>query len=936
MQHYKNNNKLSKEFIIKLVEFSAGYFPPETLDKIIQVFESEISGRYFSFGSESNLLRIIQAMYDKPTLLSECVKYPHYVEILVSVSINSNYLTDILVRNPEYFYWIVNPSIIEDKLDKIKFTSSVRQAVSVYKSFNSKANALRSLKRKEILRIGVKDILGKAELNEITEELSVLAGTIASELFTICYDEILLKHEIKKLNRKYCLISLGKLGGNELNYSSDIDLVIFYDKNTVINNKKYYNELLTEAIYLFISSASSITENGFLYRVDFRLRPDGRNSPLCRSISEYLNYYESRGEDWERQMLIKAGFVTGSKSLYDSFINYLKPFIYPVTFISSPTEQIKKLKNNIEKRLNDESNIKLLPGGIRDIEFGVQALQLLNGGKNSELRTGNTLNAINKLYNAGHLSFEEVDALKNSYVLYRRIEHYLQLMNDSQTHTIPGDGESLEKLSAFLGFKNSTSFKKFVTENRTAVKKISGSILDITYDGERKTEPDIIFNNKNLAQKNLQYLREGKGLLGQKQFDTSSINLFQKIESELNEYLTSSKNPDLVLQNFARVIKSISLPSIWYREFLDKAIFEKFLFLCEYSQKAIDLFAEDDDLREFFITRKVFEKVSGSSLHSFNTKKILFTLTVQFALKIISAVRVSELLSGFFRKAIQKITCESAGLNKHNDEYAIAAMGSFGSGEMTFASDVDLIFIVNDLNSYPEIQKDFQELFLQLKEHLKPFDVDCRLRPEGKSSILVWDLKSYKSYVQKRARTWELQAFCKLSFVSGNKKIFNGLVRSISHRIKSENKLLIKKEILDMRKKLYPQDINSVSKLFNVKKSRGGLADIEFVLQYLILTSDNFFPKCRGKNIIRITEIFNKSIKGSKDFNILSSNFIFLKKLTFTIQSAFNNSVSLLSFSDDKISIISFLLGYNSINEFKEELAGIINSNQIIFDKYLL
>ena len=389
----KDHQNLSEEFLVKLVEISAGYLPAETFDKFVKLIQSEISNHYFPRSSESNLLRIISAMYDKYSFLSDCIKYPHYVEIIVSISANSNYLTDILVRNPEYFYWIVNPSNLEPKLNIEEFEKGVNSALSYYRTFTSKVNYFRTLKRKEILRIGLKDILGLASLEDTTEELSTLAKVIALKLFELSLEEIKLKHQIKNINSSYCIIGLGKLGGNELNYSSDIDLIVFYDEEQIIKNKNY-SELLTEAIYLFIESASSITASGFIFRVDFRLRPDGRNSPLCRSINEYLSYYESRGEDWERQMLIKAGFIGGNLNLYNRFINYLTPFIFPSSFSTSPTEQIKKLKDNIERSLGDEENIKLLPGGIRDIEFSVQALQLINGGRWKELRTGNTLSSI--------------------------------------------------------------------------------------------------------------------------------------------------------------------------------------------------------------------------------------------------------------------------------------------------------------------------------------------------------------------------------------------------------------------------------------------------------------------------------------------------------------------------------------------------------------
>ena len=521
-------NKLSKDIIEKLAEISAGYLPENIFEEFLELISTEIAGKYFTHSSEANLIRIILSMFDKASFISECVKYPHYVELLISISVNSNYLTDILVRNPEYFYWIVNPSNLNRNLIEDELKRNLISNIASYKSLNAKLNFLRSQKRKEILRIGAKDILGLNDLKTVTEELSILARSITSQLFSICYNEVLTKNNLQLNEDTYCLFALGKLGGNELNYSSDIDLIIFYDNDVTIKSKKEFSEILIEAIYLFIESATSITSLGYIFRVDFRLRPDGRTSVLTRSLQEYLNYYESRGEDWERQMLIKSGFVGGNKNLYDNFVNYLQPFIYPSTFSISPMEQIKKLKINIEKNLKDEENIKLLSGGIRDIEFSVQALQLLNGGRIKNIRTHNTLNAIEQLKNEKLLSDEEANTFRNSYVFYRKIEHYLQLMNDTQTHSIPSGGEILEKLSSYLKFKNAEEFNRNVSENRKKVKAVYESIIGKETDLKIKENKisNIKFENQNKAEKDFIYLSEGKGLLGQKEFDKNTSRKF--------------------------------------------------------------------------------------------------------------------------------------------------------------------------------------------------------------------------------------------------------------------------------------------------------------------------------------------------------------------------------------------------------------------------
>ena len=256
--------KISDDFVKKIAEISAGNLPSAVMEDLLDLIESEIDNHFFTHSSESNLLRIIQAMFDRISFLNDCVKYPHYVEILINISVNSNYLTDILVINPEYFYWVVNPSILESKLEKRAFLKDVKNTMKQYRSFNARLHALKSIKRKELLRIGLKDIYSKTDLKEITEELSILASTLTSELFDLCYIETLNKNNIIKTSRRYCIVSLGKLGGSELNYSSDTDLVIFYDKESKLNNKKFYSEILTETIHLFLQSAASLEAGTFI------------------------------------------------------------------------------------------------------------------------------------------------------------------------------------------------------------------------------------------------------------------------------------------------------------------------------------------------------------------------------------------------------------------------------------------------------------------------------------------------------------------------------------------------------------------------------------------------------------------------------------------------------------------------------------------------
>ena len=423
-------------------------------------------------------------------------------------------------------------------------------------------------------------------------------------------------------------------------------------------------------------------------------------------------------------------------------------------------------------------------------------------------------------------------------------------------------------------------------------------------------------------------------MLGRKEFDQKSISSFQKLEPILIEYLKASLNPDLVLKNFVRIIRNITFPSLWYNEFQDKKFFQLFLNTCEYSQKAIDLFAEDFDLHELFLTRKVFLKLNKNNVKDFSTKELLFVLSVQFNDLLISYRGVSKILSEYFNEQIKKLAQHSIERELKQSEYFIGAMGSFGAGEMTFASDIDLVFIVKDLEAIPEIHKLFQNFLNTLKINFKPFDVDCRLRPEGVSSPLVWESNSYKNYIFKRARTWEFQSFCKLNFVCGNKKIFNNLIKAVNEKVINEDKQKIKTDMKNMRRKLYPSDLSSLTKIFNVKKSSGGILDIDFIAQLLMLSDFNLFKTCRGKGIIKTMESIVEKNSANDDYISLKQNFIFLKNLELNNQNIYNITTPSLTFNQDNLKVFTRKLGFESVELFQDNLNKIKKENQSLFLKY--
>lgn len=836
------------------------------------------------------------------------------------------------MRNPEYLTWILNTDNLENSLTYDNFSSEVKKNLENYKTLKSKANFLRLIKRRELLRTGVKDILGKYSLQETVGQISILAKVINASLFEICFQETLDKFGINEAPGSYCLMSLGKLGGNELNYSSDVDLFIIYEassENIGSSNKNYF-ELLAETTTLFVQKSTEITDAGYIYRVDFRLRPDGKTSPLCRTLRDTLVYYETRGEDWERQMLIKLDFISGDEGLYNSFKNYISHYVYPASFSFSPFEQIAKMKNTIEKRDDAPSNIKLFSGGIRDIEFSAQALQLINGGKHPQLRTGNTLTAITELLKLSILSGEEAGTLKTAYIFYRRIEHYLQLMNDSQTHVIPSGGELLEKMVLYFGFASAEDFKSSIEMNRAGVAKIFRSIVQ----AEQAADPyevlqSVKFKDMERAKRNYNYLKTGENIFGQKQFDSKEINAFAAIQDRFLSELSKTASPDLMLENFVKIIRSVSFASIWYREFEREQFFNAFLRLCAASQKTVDMISADKFCREMFLSGRVFTDDISGLFAELNINQINFYIAVQFSLGFIAPHQASQILCSYIDSKIG--SCSKQLGDKY--KFFIAGLGSYGSQEMNFNSDVDLIAAVSGIEEYPDVQNDFQNMLREASAALQLYKIDFRLRPEGKSGQLVWDISAYKKYLRERAAVWEFQALTKVRFICGNKDLFNDFFEAAVSEAGLLQKDKVKSEIAAMRIKIGKEYGSSALEYFNPKKSKGGLLEIEFPLQYLLLCDSRKFRLYAGKNTRWIIEGLTSEGYLSDNKQALD-NFDFIQRIIFAAQTIFNSASGSVPSSAEKIKILASGLNMTE-SGFRNKLAGIIQYNKDFFSKYL-
>ncbi len=415
-----------------------------------------------------NFERFVRNAPNQPELLRPMARNPRALEILLTLFAGSQFLTEILLRHPEYFELLrehkrlAQPKLARQLLEEAQAvleeaTRSGRGHEEAKKGTFPRLlasppllDALRRFQRRELLRIGACDLLGLADLPTVTQQLTYLADSLVQT----CLSVAAWQSNLAVAN--FAVIAMGKLGGEELNYSSDIDLLFLCTVDAFA-----YRQLGQALIDLL----TRVTGEGFLYRVDMRLRPWGRDGALVYSVDGHSAYLQRHADLWEKQALLKARVIAGNRAIGEAFLRQAEPLIFSTNGIVARAE-VHALKQRIEAQLRQRGRewgeVKLGQGSIRDIEFVTQYLQLTHGGQNPEVRSGTTLEALTRLATSGFLSADEYRALVDGYIFLRTVEHHLQLMDYQQTHALPSNQEALAHLARRLGFQGTTAGTQFV------------------------------------------------------------------------------------------------------------------------------------------------------------------------------------------------------------------------------------------------------------------------------------------------------------------------------------------------------------------------------------------------------------------------------------------------------------------------------------------
>jgi glutamate-ammonia-ligase adenylyltransferase len=549
------------------------------------------------------------------------------LEKLLELLGTSQFFSDLLARHPEYLDMLRVP--LRASPSRAELLAQLQGEVEAAYEDSAVLRAFRRFRQRQILRIGTNDITRDRPLEEVTRDISRVADTALEVALTTA-----LRHVGRRFGEPFtaageparCVVlAFGKLGGKELNYSSDIDLMFIYDEEGEsrgqrlrhIENSEFFGRAVGEIVRLL----SAHTDDGQAYRVDLRLRPEGHRGPLARTLASTLAYYDTFGRTWERQALIKVRPVAGDLRLGEEFLRAVQGHVYRKYLSFAEINGIKALKRQMEKKASragvSDREVKTGHGGIRDVEFTIQFLQLLNGGDLPEVRQRNTLKAMRALEETGCLTDQEYTILDDAYRFLRKTEHRLQLMFDLQTHRLPEGDEALNKLALRMGYKEGAeaqglqavgltpreAFLRDYREKTTLTRKILDHLMHQTFegeDGQAEPESDLIldpnpdpetvrtvlgrypFKDVMGAYHNLTQLgRESVPFLSTRR----CRHFLASIAPQLLRALTDTPDPDMALVNLEKVSASLGGKAVLWELFsFNRPSLDLYVDLCAWSQ----------------------------------------------------------------------------------------------------------------------------------------------------------------------------------------------------------------------------------------------------------------------------------------------------------------------------------------------------------------
>ncbi len=871
-------------------------------------------------------------------------------------------------------YCIKNPLTLLEILHKTE-KSIVKSILKldIYQLLNVNPNAdvyhlFREFKKKTILWITLRNILGMTDISESMLELSYLADILIDAALDSAKENLIQKFGDPDKD-SFSILSLGKLGGEELNYSSDVDLICAYENDkgetsgmlspqgvriNRISNHEFYCKLV-ESINRLLSSK---TEDGFVYRVDLRLRPEGQKGDLALSLGSYELYYESWGREWERLALIRARHVAGDEGLSNEFFTTIKPFVYRKYLDMGSIDEIRRLKTKIDASFK-ENDIKRGFGGIREIEFFAQTLQLIYGGREQILQENRLLIALHKLQQKNLIGYDDYSSLIRNYLYLRKLEHFLQMLNDLQTYSVPADEHNLRIIAKKMGYNNEEVFINDLKDKRLTIRKIYDSLFKSPK--EDISEGSIIFDNDITYEEIRDYLysiniKDHEKVTDHVRRIKNSLSSFQSLRAKglqssvipkFTEEALKNKNPVMTFKNLERFVDILITNEPYLEIFshqynLIKAFIEIFSKSEHLSSiimgnpRYLDMLTGGMPVRKTLNTmigelrdNLIGKIVLGETLSIFRKMEEV-RLGIMFLNKKISIV---HLMKGLSRVAESILACSLKQISP-SENVLIVGFGKFGSREITINSDLDITFLTKDTPDSKETkaaERILRILMSYTKEGIA-YKVDTRLRPEGSKGPLVNSFSAVMNYYMNKARIWEIQALIRARPVAGNKGLRDEFICLSRDIIKKRGRGASSHDIIQMREKI-KKELLKTNESYDIKLGVGGIEDIEFLVQYLQLRNIFDLPLLNIQNtILALKRLMQYSIIDMVAGKKLLENYLFYRTVETFIRL---RGEELVIRKDELIEPLSDFLGFDSGNDFKQNLNDRMLETKMIVDKMM-
>ena len=709
----------------------------------------------------TNLERFASSGPEATARLAALSSDPRTTDVLVQLFSSSQYFSDLIIRDPGTLDWLRGGA---ERRDRRALTEGLWDELRGAPSEDARKLAIRRLRHREMLRIGYNDIVYGHPLELTTLDLSHLADACVEGATRSAREATVARHgePIGEDGERagFVVLAMGKLGGEELNYSSDIDLIFVYDQEgrtagpKPITNADFFAKMGGAIVRLL----SDHTAMGQAYRVDVRLRPEGDQGPLARSLRTTLDYYVNSGRTWERQALIKCRPIAGDLALGADFLAAISPYIYRRYLGATEIADIKAMKRRIEARTHaagdDDREVKTGRGGIRDVEFVVQFLQLLHGGGEPSVRHSNTLMAISRLEEIGGLSPEERGIMEDTYRFLRRVEHRLQIMFDRQTHQMPVDLEGLRTLAIRMGYPPASAWEdrvgpaeRFRADYRAKAelnRKILNHLLHDAFTDDDGVDPvvDLVLDPEPSPEAIASVLGQGgfrdpttahKNLLALAREDIEFLSqarcrqFLAAIAPRLLDAISRTPDPDMTLTNLEKVSASLGAKAILWELFsFNPPSLKLFVDLCATSQFLCEVLINNpgmiDDLMDSLVVDRaqsataikgeLAELCRGAEdlapiLSSFRNKEwvrigvrdILGREPVRDVTRELADVAeavVAEVARDQWARRIAKCGVPRRASDNRRARWAILGLGKLGGREMNYHSDVDLVFLYDE------------------------------------------------------------------------------------------------------------------------------------------------------------------------------------------------------------------------------------------------